>query len=259
MASGVVFVTAEEYAVDQLGSAYSDQPDDADLWELDRFVDEVEQVRAALGLDRSSFFLLGHSWGGMLAIEYALRYQDQLRGLVISNMVSSFPAALDYFPSVLMPTPDPAALGEIKDLEVRGATEDPRYVELVKEHLPDRLFLQHFLPMPVEERPDPVNRAMNRINHPLCDVMLGPSGLGLSGKLADGDRSRDLHRITVPTLVIGARHDFMDPANLETMASRLPRGRYLECANGSHLPMYDDQETFFGGLIDFLLDHGGES
>jgi pimeloyl-ACP methyl ester carboxylesterase len=62
---------------------------------------------------------------------------------------------------------------------------------------------------------------MNRINQPLCDVMLGPSGLGLSGKLADGDRSRDLHRITVPTLVIGAGHDFMDPANLETMASRL--------------------------------------
>src|SRR5512140_685793 len=61
---------------DQLGSVYSDQPTDPELWELDRFVDEVEQVRIALGLDESNFFLLGHSWGGILANEYALRHQE---------------------------------------------------------------------------------------------------------------------------------------------------------------------------------------
>jgi proline iminopeptidase len=64
----------EYYYYDQLGSFRSDQPDEPDLWELPRFVDEVEQVRQALGLDRENFFLLGHSWGGILAIEYALRY-----------------------------------------------------------------------------------------------------------------------------------------------------------------------------------------
>ena len=65
-ASGV-----ESYYYDQLGSYYSDQPDEPELWELPRFVDEVEQVRQALGLDADSFYLYGHSWGGMLAIEYA--------------------------------------------------------------------------------------------------------------------------------------------------------------------------------------------
>ena len=82
----------EYYYYDQLGSAYSDQPDDPDLWTIERFVDEVEQVRLALGLNRDNFFLAGHSWGGVLAIEYALRFQDNLKGLVISNMMASIPA-----------------------------------------------------------------------------------------------------------------------------------------------------------------------
>ena len=82
----------EYYYYDQLGSAYSDQPDEDSLWELDRFVDEVEQVRQALGLERDSFVLYGQSWGAILAIEYALAHPDSLKGLVISNMMSDVPA-----------------------------------------------------------------------------------------------------------------------------------------------------------------------
>src|SRR6202163_874155 len=81
----------EYYYYDQLGSAFSDQPDEPTLWELPRFVEEVEQVRQALGLARENFFLYGQSWGGVLAIEYALRYQEHLAGLVISNMMASIP------------------------------------------------------------------------------------------------------------------------------------------------------------------------
>jgi len=69
----------EYYYYDQLGSAYSDQPHEPSLWEIPRFVDEVEQVRQALGLDRGDFYLLGHSWGGVLAIEYALAHQEHLK------------------------------------------------------------------------------------------------------------------------------------------------------------------------------------
>jgi proline iminopeptidase len=82
----------EYYYYDQLGSHYGDQPDEPDLWEIDRFVDEVEQVRAALGLDRGNFFLYGQSWGGLLALEYALAHQQKLKGLIISNMMASIPA-----------------------------------------------------------------------------------------------------------------------------------------------------------------------
>ncbi len=133
----------EYYYYDQLGSAYSDQPDEPDLWQLDRFVDEVEQVRVALGLDAGNFFLLGHSWGGILATEYALRYQEHLKGLVISNMMMSIPAYNEYARTVLMPAMDQDVLAEIKRLEADGATETPRYMELLNDH-----YLQHVLRLP---------------------------------------------------------------------------------------------------------------
>ena len=82
----------EYYYYDQLGSGFSDQPNEPSLWELDRFVDEVEQVRLALGLDAWRTVLYGQSWGGLLALEYAIRHQSHLRGIVISNMMSSVPA-----------------------------------------------------------------------------------------------------------------------------------------------------------------------
>ncbi len=119
---------------DQLGSVHSDQPTDPELWELDRFVDELEQVRQALRLDHDSFFLLGHSWGGILATEYALRHQQHLKGLVISNMMSSCPAYNGYARDVLKPSMDQAALAEIEALEAAGDTENSRYMELLLQH-----------------------------------------------------------------------------------------------------------------------------
>jgi proline iminopeptidase len=237
----------EYYYYDQLGSVYSDNPADDDLWDLDRFVDEVEQVRVALGLDASNFVLLGHSWGGILATEYALHHQQHLKGIVISNMQSSCPAYNRYAHEVLMPAMDQAALAEIKALEAAGDIENPRFMELLIPHH----YEEHVLRMPAAEWPDPVNRGF-RINQQLYVSMQGPSELGLSGKLSDWDRTEDLARIQVPTLVIGAQHDTMDPEWMRMMATRLPKGRYLHCPNGSHMAMYDDQETYFGGLIEFL-------
>jgi proline iminopeptidase len=242
----------EYYYYDQLGSRYSDQPDEPSLWELDRFVDEVEQVRSALGLGRRNFVLYGQSWGGLLAIEYALHYQQHLRGLVISNMMSSAPAYNAYAQRVLMPGMDQAALTEIMRLEAAGDTDDPRYMELLNKHH----YLRHVLRMPIDDWPDPVQRAFANINPAIYVPMQGPSELGMSAdaKLAGWDRSGDLQQIEVPTLVIGARYDTMDPDHMEMMAQRLPAGRYLHCANGSHLAMYDDQVTYFGGLVEFLND-----
>ncbi len=115
----------EYYYYDQLGSAYSDQPDEPTLWDLPRFVEEVEQVRKALKLDKSNFYLYGQSWGGILALEYALKYQQNLRGLIISNMVASIPAYNRYAASVLMPAMDQKALTEIKRLEAQRPLRRP--------------------------------------------------------------------------------------------------------------------------------------
>ena len=238
----------EYHYYDQLGSAYSGQPDDPELWEIDRFVDEVEQVRRALGLGPDNFYLLGHSWGGILAMEYALRYQHALKGLVISNMMSSVPAYNDYARTVLMPAMDQDVLAEVQRLEASGEHTSPRYMELLIPHH----YEQHVLRMPAVSWPDPVNRAFAKTNQSIYVPMQGPSELGASGKLLHWDRSADLHTITVPTLTIGAAHDTMDPAHMERMAATLPSGRYLFCPKGSHLAMYDDQDTYFDGLISFI-------
>lgn len=240
----------EYYYYDQLGSAYSDQPDDPDLWELPRFVDEVEQVRRTLGLNERNFFLLGHSWGGILAIEYALVHQHRLKGLIISNMMASIPAYNEYAEKVLMPAMDQSVLREIKQLEAAGEYENPRYMELLLNHH----YVHHVLRMPLDQWPDPVNRAFRHLNPKIYIPMQGPSELGASGKLATWDRRADLAKITVPTLVIGARYDTMDPAHMEKMARMLPRGRYLFCPNGSHMAMYDDQRVYMEGVIRFLHD-----
>jgi len=240
----------EYYYYDQLGSHYSDQPDAPDLWEIPRFVEEVEQVRQALGLDRGNFFLLGQSWGGILALEYALKYQQNLKGLVISNMVASIPAYNEYAKNVLMPAMDQKALAEIKQLEAAGKYTDPRYMELLIPHH----YTKHFLRMPAEQWPDPVNRTLKHINQSIYIPLQGPSELGASGKLANWDRTADLGKIAVPTLTIGARHDTMDPAAMEKMAQTVQNGRYLFCPNGSHMAMYDDQKVYVEGLIKFLRD-----
>jgi proline iminopeptidase len=240
----------EYYYYDQLGSFYSDQPDEPDLWELDRFVDELEQVRLALGLDADDFFLLGHSWGGILATEYALHYQKHIKGLVISNMMSSAPAYNDYAHQVLMPAMDQTALAEIKALEAKGDYQNPRFMELLVPHH----YVQHVLRMPPDQWPDPVHRAFNRVNQQIYVSMQGPSELGLSGKLSNWDRSGDLGQIEVPTLVIGSEHDTMDPKHMKWMAEQLPKGRYLYLPDGSHMAMYDDQRRYFEGLIGFVRD-----
>ena len=240
----------EYYYYDQLGSGFSDQPSDSSLWELDRFVDEVEQVRQALGLDRENFVLYGQSWGGLLAVEYALTHQEHLRGLVISNMMASAPAYTRYAEQVLMPEMDQDALSEIQALEAARDTENPRYMELLVPHF----YEHHILRMPADRLPEPVRRGFAHINPEIYVPLQGPSELGMSAeaKLAAWDRVEDLHRIQLPTLVIGARYDTMDPAHMEMMARRLPRGEYLYCPEGSHMALYDDQEFYFAGLIDFL-------
>jgi proline iminopeptidase len=239
----------EYYYYDQLGSFRSDQPDDPSLWDLPRFVDEVDQVRQALALDAGNLVLLGQSWGGILAMEYALHHQEHLKGLVISNMMSSAPLYNAYARDVLMPSMDQDVLARIKQFEANGTTDDPRYEQLLIEHH----YVHHVLRLPVEQWPDPVMRTFAHLNQAVYVPMQGPSELGLSGSLEDWDRSQQLRDITVPTLVIGATHDTMDPAHMRWMAEQLPHGRYLHCPDGSHLAQFDDPGHYFPGLIDFLL------
>ncbi|PRY10167.1 proline iminopeptidase [Pontibacter ummariensis] len=247
----------EYYYYDQLGSHYSDQPNDTSLWQTERFVEEVEQVRQALGLGKENFYLLGHSWGGILAMEYALKYQDNLKGLIISNMMSSVPAYNTYAEEVLGPQMAPEVLAELKQIEANNDFSNPRYMELL---LPN-FYTKHALRMPVAEWPDPVNRMFNHMNQTVYVQMQGPSEFGIRGNasLKNWDRSADLPKIKVPTLTIGGEHDTMDPEHMKWMASQFPQGSYLYCPEGSHMAMYDDQKTYFNGLVKFIKEVDSEA
>ncbi len=231
---------------DQLGSAYSDQPKDKDLWTVERFVEEVEQVRLALGLDRTNFFLLGHSWGGILAVEYALKYGQHLEGLVISNMMMSIPDYVRYANDELAKQMPPGVLKEIDEIEAKGQFENPRYMELL---LPN-FYATHLCRL--TEWPDPVKRSFKNLNPDVYGLMQGPSEFRSSGRLERWDRKKDLPRLEIPTLVIGATHDTMDPAHMRWVAGQVRNGSYLHCPDGSHMAMWDDQGPYFTGLVAWL-------
>ena len=240
----------EYYYYDQLGSGNSDNPEDPSLWETERFVEEVEQVRIALGLDATNFILLGHSWGGILATEYALKYQENLKGLIISNMVASIPEYMKYAEEVLGPQMPAEVLSEIKALEAAGEYTSVRYLSLIEEHY----YPEHVLRRPLNEWPEPVKRSFSKMNYPLYLKMQGPSEFGVVGDatLKDWDRTGDLHRITVPTLSVGAQYDTMDPEGMKRIADSVQNGTFLYCPEGGHMTMYDDADRYFNGIIAFL-------
>ncbi len=231
---------------DQLGSYLSDKPTDSSLWTTDRFVEEVEQVRIALGLNKDNFYLLGHSWGGILATEYALKYQQHLKGLIISNMMSSCPDYGKYADEVLAKQMDAKVLDTIRTIEAKKDFANPKYMEL----LTPNFYEQHLcraLPWP-----EPITRAFPHINQQIYVLMQGPSEFGVSGRLEKWDRSKDLPQIKVPTLTIGGKHDTMDPEHMKWMATQVQQGDSLVCPNGSHCSMWDDQPHYFPGLIKFI-------
>jgi proline iminopeptidase len=237
---------------DQLESYYSDQPNDSTLWTTKHFVEEVEQVRQALNLSKDNFYLYGQSWGGILAMEYALKYQDNIKGLIISNMMASIPEYEKFATEVLGPQLPPEVYKEIKEMEANSDFSNPKYEELVSTYY----YTEHVLRMSLEEWPDPVNRTFKHYNSNIYVFMQGYSEFGVTGNasLKGWDVSDRLKNLVVPTLVIGAAYDTMDPKYMEWMSNEVQNGRFLICPNGSHLAMYDDQKTYFDGLIKFVKD-----
>jgi proline iminopeptidase len=237
---------------DQLGSYYSDQPNDNSLWTIERFVEEVEQVRKALKLDSSNFYLMGQSWGGILAMEYALKHQKNLKGLIIANMMASAPAYNKYAEEVLGPQLEPKVFSQIKEFEKNKDYSNPKYMELLMNYY----YTEHILRMPVAKWPESINRAFKHLNPNVYVYMQGPSEFGITGNatLKNWDVTSRLKTLNIPTLVIGSKYDTMDPKHMEWISKEVQSGRFLYCPNGSHCSQYDDQEHYFPGVIRFLKD-----
>ncbi|MBZ9618621.1 proline iminopeptidase-family hydrolase [Psychroflexus lacisalsi] len=236
---------------DQLDSYYSDKPNDPLLWTTEHFVEEVEQVRKALNLNKDNFYLLGQSWGGILAMEYALKYQENLKGLIVSNMVASVPEYNKYAQEILAPQLPDDVLKEIQAIEANKDYANPRYEELLMEHF----YTEHILRKPLEEWPKSILLMFEHLNPEIYIYMQGPSEFGITddATLSDWDVSDRLKEIEIPTLMLGAKHDTMDPEYMKWMATEVQNGRSV-ITNGSHVSQFDDPENYFSGLITFIRD-----
>lgn len=233
----------EMYYYDQLGCNNSDQPDDPSLWTLPRYVEEVEEVRRVLGLDQ--FVLYGHSWGGMLGIEYALKYPQHLSGLVISNMAAGIQAYLKRTAAQKLWL-SPEKLARLRALEAKEDYDSPEYQKLMLEDLYPQIICR------IQPWPEPVLRAHRHSNKKIYNQMQGKSEFVVTGNLKGWERWDRLPEIRVRTLTIGAQYDEMDPADMKRMAALVPHGTYAHCPKGSHLCMWDDQEIYFEHLLKFL-------
>jgi len=234
----------EIYYYDQLGCGNSDIPDDPALWTLPRYVEEVEEVRRGLGLD--NFVLYGHSWGGMLAIDYALKYQQHLRGLVISNMAAGVQAAIKRgitLKNTLLP---PEKLARLNALEAKQDYDNPEYEGIMMEDLYPKMICR------IQPWPEPITRAFRLANLKIYNEMQGKSEFQVTGNFKDWERWDRLHEIKVKALTIGARYDEMDPEDMKRMATLMPNATSAICPNGSHMALWDDQAIYFQHLLAYL-------
>lgn len=234
----------ELYYYDQLGVGNSDHPDDTSLWTVDRYREEVEQVRQGLGLEK--FYLFGSSWGGMLGIEYALAHQDHLKALIISDMTASIRSYESYINKLraALPEEDRKILAKY---EAEGNYEAPEYMNVMF----GKIYAEHLLR--ISPWPEPVDRSFKKFNAQIYNTMQGPNEFVITGNFRDWDRWNDLAKIKVPTLVIAGRQGTMSPDDIRKMGKLIPNARVV-ITSGSHLQMYDAQEEYFRELVRFVKD-----
>lgn len=242
------FFPKDQYEVifyDQLGSYYSDQPDDPSLWTVERFLEEVEQVRQGLGL--KNFYLYGQSWGGLLAIEYALKYQRHLKGLILSNITGSVDSYVTYLNTLRSQLPE-AIQDKLAFYEDQGDFFNPQYEKIMFEEV----YSKHLCRL--NPWPEALSRTFRHLNAQVYQTVQGPNEFVVLGNFKDWNRWNALKTITIPTLLICGRYDTMSPQDVEKMGQLIPHARVKICEQGSHCCLYDDQDTYFKAIHDYLAD-----
>lgn len=239
----------EFYYYDQLGTGNSDVPTDTALWNLARYVEEVEQVRKGLGLE--NVYLLGHSWGSMLAMEYLQKYQDHVKAAVLSNMTAGIQSYVTYSTKLKQEFFSPEEIKRYDSLDKLGLYSSPEYQDLLMNKLYSKVVCR------TDPWPEPLMRAFKKANMSIYIQMQGVDEFHVTGNFKNWEMWDRLPNIKVPTLVIGGEKDEMNPEDMRREGKLIPNSRTYLCPNGSHLSMYDDQQNYFNNLIAFLKDVEG--
>lgn len=238
----------EFYYYDQLGCGNSDHPNDTTLWNIPRYVEEVEQVRKGLGLD--NFYLLGHSWGSMLAMEYLQKYQAHVKAAVLSNMTAGIKSYVSYTATLKNKFFTATERATYDSLYNLGKYDSPEFQNL----LMNKLYTHVICQVPVDQWPAPVVTAFSKANDKIYIQMQGVDEFHVTGNFKNWEMWDRLPLIKVPTLVIGGMNDEMNPVDMRREGSLIPNSRTYICPHGSHLSMYDDQQNYFNNLLAFLKD-----
>ncbi len=232
---------------DQLGCGASDRPKDGSLWTIDRYADEVEAVRQALGL--GPVHLLGHSWGGWLAIEYALKYNNSIKSLVLADTCGDMPHLVGEL-NRLRGALGSETVAMMLRHEADGTIEHPEYQAAIT-----ILNYRHVCRLDVY--PDPLRRSLDDWNMDVYGAMQGPNEFLYTGNLKDWNRIPDMHRIGQPCLVLVGQHDELTPACAMRMHQVLPNSEIAVFKNSSHTPFYEEPGRYFEVLGDFLRRQRG--
>lgn len=234
-------------AFDQLGTGASDRPTDPALWTIERYVAETETVRRTLGLGR--VHLLGHSWGGWLAIDYALAHPHALKSLILADTAADLPhlsRELDRLRAAL----GPETVAMMLAREAAGSIDHPEYQAAIT-------LLNHRHVCRLDTWPAPLKRSLDDWNMGPYGTMQGPNEFLYVGNLKDWDRTADLHRITVPTLVVVGLHDEITPACADRIRRGIPGSQLVLFRNSSHMPFYEEPDLYYPALTAFLDRHRG--
>jgi proline-specific peptidase len=236
---------------DQLGSGQSDRPDDPSLWTMARSVGETEHVRTALGL--GSVHILGQSFGGFLALEYALTHPGALRSLVLSNTAASVPEVVRHM-TRLRAELDPARYATLLRHEAAGTTDHAEYASVVAD-----LYSRHL------RRSHPWDQARSRAEYDasiaplLADLgpayveMWGHNEFLATGNLITWDVTDRLGEIDVPALILCGLHDELGIPLHQALADGLPDNEFVIFGNSSHLPFRErDANVYLDVIRGFL-------
>ena len=235
-------------AYDQLGCGASDKPEDASLWTITRYVEEVEAVRTALGLGK--VHMLGQSWGGWLTIEYGVTYPENLATVILCNTCGDMPhliSELDRHRAAL----GPETVAMMQRHEADGTLDHPEYEAAIT-------LLDHRHVCRLQDWPAPLMRSLEDLNHDIYDVMQGPNEFLYTGNLKDWNRIPDMHRIACPALIVVGQHDELTPACAMRMKLALPDATVAVFPNSSHTPFFEEPGAYRETLLDFLAKHRGK-
>ncbi len=229
---------------DQLGCGNSDQPHDPSMWTVSLFVEEVDVVRRALGLNK--VHILGQSWGGMLAMEYALTKPAGLASLILADSPASMPQWVEEANRLRSQLPQDVQQTLARH-EAAGTVDSPEYEEAMMVY-----YRRHVCRL--DPWPECVNRTFEQLakNPEVYHTMNGPSEFYVTGNLKEWNIVSRLPEIQVPTLVIGGRYDEATPAITETVHRGITDSEWVIFENSGHMPHVEETDRFLRLAGQFL-------